>query len=253
MNRLIFAFIFILSTSLTFGQGDYVITTSGDSLTGKVNLLLPGKFHEEVMIKDGKNKQRLKSYQVTRLVTKGQEYHTVKLGNIYKFMLIDKKGYVSIYRFRTADSFEFSSQYLAKTGGKGVEVPNFTFKKLIGEFVSDCPDVEEKINDKTYKRGDLEKIVDEYNSCIAAGEVYSYNQRQKQIESADEVALIDQIVEKLKGADSNNELITLLGDIKAKLNSGNDIPKYLKSALKDQTKDMAEIKEEVKKLLEKLP
>ena len=58
---------------------------------------------------------------------------------------------------------------------------------------------------------------------------------------------------KSKVSDSNNdELMTLLNDIEAKIKNSESVPSYLINALKDQTKDIIEISQEVSELLASL-
>lgn len=40
-----------------------------------------------------------------------------------------------------------------------------SFRKGMMEYFSDCPELVQKIDDKVYKRDDLEQIVEDYNNC----------------------------------------------------------------------------------------
>lgn len=252
MKRSIAVLLFIFSISNLLAQDDYVILAKGDSLTGKASLLQPGELHDELQIKSGKKKQRFKAFQVKRAYIKGKMYHPIRLDGIYKYMLLEKKGYASIYRYRPEQSYEFTAQYLSKVDGGGADVPNFTFKKTVGDFVSDCPEVLRKVNERTYRRSNLEEMVDAYNECITSGDVYKHSVIKKNAEDSGGIALLDIIINKAEQSDANEELTTLLGDIKTKLENGDSIPKYLISALKDQSSELPEIKTEITEFIKKI-
>lgn len=252
MSKSIFIILFTLGTLTVSGQNGYIITTSGDSISGKISLLLPSKFHEEVQIKTENDKQRFKAYKVTHMMIDEEAYHTVKLENIYKFMLLQTKGYASLYKYRSEQSFEFNGLYLLKKDGTGIDVPNFNFKKLIGNFVSDCEEVAVKVNDRTYRKSNIDELLEAYNACISSGEVYKYATLQKIAANSDEITLVVEIMDRAKAIDPESELVTLLTDIKSKIEKGETVPKYLKSALKEQTADIDDVKDKVSELLKKL-
>ncbi len=52
---------------------------------------------------------------------------------------------------------------LQKKDGSLFTVEYFFFKKSMSEYLSDCPEIVTKINDKTYGRDDLMKIIADYN------------------------------------------------------------------------------------------
>ena len=251
MNRIFFALLLISFSLTAVAQNDYIITSKGDSLSGTINFPLPGPGHEEVHIKIDKKKQRLKSYQVNRVVLKGKEYHVLRLGEVYKFMLLKKPGYTSLYQYRTEGGFEFSSPYLKKNGGKGIDVPNLAFRRTVGDFVSDCPELQLKINNRSLKKSDIEEILDLYNACAEQGVVYKSN-RFKEKSDSEESLIIATILTKVKIVDPESEIINILEDIQEKIDKKEEIPGYLKSALKDQSKDLKEIKSDVNELLKKL-
>ncbi|MEL7002294.1 MAG: hypothetical protein AAFN93_06115 [Bacteroidota bacterium] len=252
MNKLIFILYFVFFALTSRAQDGYIITTSADSLTGKINLLLPGKYHDEIFIKTDTDKKRLKSYQIKRMVIGENIYHTVKILDRYRFMLLQIGGYASLYKYRADQSYQFNTPYLVKKDGYGIEVPNFNFKKAIGDFVSDCEEVNRKVNDKTYKKSNIEELVKDYNNCITSGDVYKFDQAQESKKS-DEFNILTEIINEAKAANPTSELVTLLTDIKSKMEKGESIPKYLRSALKDQTKGIPDLKDQVKELLDKLP
>ncbi len=75
-------------------------------------------------------------------------------------------GYLSLNAFNQANQSQWDGRYLTKMDGTGLEVPNLTFKKTLGSFLSDCGDIKKRREDGELGRGDLEKIVSLYNTCL---------------------------------------------------------------------------------------
>lgn len=69
--------------------------------------------------------------------------------------------------FSTGSSFSSDKFYLQKGDGPLTRMRNLFFKKDMSEFVSDCPELVQKIHNKEYRSEDLETIVSEYNKWIA--------------------------------------------------------------------------------------
>jgi len=101
-------------------------------------------------------------------------FRPLELKDEWVFMRIlfeDKiKLYLHKYFYTTYSYSGFYNQfYLKKQNGENlmVTIDNFyPFKKKVGDFFSDCPEIYKKINNNTYKSNDLLKIVLEYNEWL---------------------------------------------------------------------------------------
>lgn len=77
---------------------------------------------------------------------------------LYRFFATRSSGgYNSTYTYQTAE------YYLQKGKGPLKRPKGISFRKDMVEYLSDCPTVADKINDKDFKRRDLEVIVMFYN------------------------------------------------------------------------------------------
>jgi hypothetical protein len=248
--RLFILFISLGLSTIVSAQ-DWVITTKQDSIYGKINIELAMTAYEEIVIKTDEGKQRLKAYQFIEFSNDGTTYQTVKLDGKYRIMKLEKEGYLSLYRYRQDGAFDFGTQYLLKSGGEGLLIPNLTFKKAIMKYLNDCSKIEQGFENGDYKKSEIHKLIDDYNNCITKNsKITKIEIVDKEIIESRELNLIDAIKSKIDA--SETELHSLLIDIKTKLREGNAIPGYLKSALKEQTEGMSVIKTEVEELLKSI-
>ncbi|MEM7110001.1 MAG: hypothetical protein AAF519_17370 [Bacteroidota bacterium] len=257
IKKIIAAFLFIGCSSLALAQSDEVYLTSGDTLRGRVDILLPDEYFEEITLKSDGEKRRLKSFQMLGLKTEKVTYRIIKFGTKYRIMEEVMKGYLGLYRFRADNNYQFSSRFLYKATNEGMEVPNITFKKSVAEFVAECPAVQTGVNNKTYRNSNLKEMVDAFNACLTdtpqliESEEEAIIEKQTRI-SSKELSLLQGIIDKLKSKVIDEELTTLLNDLKAKISKGEKVPGYLKSALKEATADYKTVSNEVSELLELL-
>lgn len=245
-----------------YAQNDYVVTIHRDTIRGEVQILLPSERYEEVTIKNDEGTQRFKAFQFLEVGKDSLVYRTVKFGEIYKIMQLDKEGYLSLLSFRSNGSYAFGAKYLLKKTGDGIEVPTLLFKKLMSDFLSDCEEVEKKIEDKTYKRNDLEQVVEHYNKCIQSQtqDMYADTSEDKKVkpkkvsEPTPAGAKIEAIKKKLQTIRSGEapELMVLLNDIESKLANDEKVPGYMLSALKDQGAKLNDVSADVAELVELL-
>ncbi|MDX1627737.1 MAG: hypothetical protein R3345_03505 [Fulvivirga sp.] len=252
MKRLIFLFFTLLFINHCLIAQDYVVTLQKDTIRGTVNILLPEIYKEELMITHDDDKERFKAFEVLSVRMDSQTYHPVKYANKYRLMKLEEGGYLSLYLFRSESSYDFNTYYLRKKTTEGMEVPLISFRKKMADFISTCHILAEKIENKTYRRDDLVKIVREYNQCLEeqtremTGAVSS---KKMTPQGQQKIALIENMKNKLS-PDENSELITLLDDISMKIKNEQAVPGYLKSALKAETANIPAIQNEVQKLLE---
>jgi len=250
MKKITITLFLVFAANILFGQ-DYIVTLQYDTLYGEVELLLPSDKYEELVFNSDDNKKRLKAYQLLAASEDSAIYKPVKHAGKYRFMEEVINGYLGLYRFRLDGSYDFGALYLRKRTTDGLEVPNFSFKKMVSEFLNDCESIQAKIEDRTYRKADLEKIVKEYNYCINKVKTPE-NQEQQESNIAEEdvtkIELLQKIKNQVKGK-KNEELLTLLNDIESKIKASQNVPGYLINALKSQTSDINEVTEAVDKLV----
>ena len=250
MRFSIYIILLLILSPAAYAQ-DWLVTTSADTLKGEIEIELPMERYEELTLKNDEGKQRFKAYQVIEFEHNGQKYKTVKHAGVYRIMLVDSEGYLSQYRYRVDQGYEFASVFLMKTDGESLEISNLTFKRSLSKFLDDCQSVVDGLTNKKYKRADLDQIVSDYNACIEkkTSKVQVTENTSKSPTQVDHpgIAIIESILMKI---DNSGDLYAMLNDIKSKLSSGEKVAGYLKSALKEQAADQENIKEEVDQLLE---
>ncbi|UII30250.1 hypothetical protein LVD17_18310 [Fulvivirga ulvae] len=256
------AVVLCLISCWCYGQNDYVVTTLRDTIRGEVQILLPSERYEEITIKTDDGIRRFKAFQFIEVGKDSLVYRSVKFGEIYKVMQLDSEGYLSLLSFRSDGNYSFGARYLSKKTGEGIEVPTLLFKKIMSDFLSDCDEVEKKIEDKTYKRNDLEKLVSHYNSCIESQtrDMYSDTSSDKKITAkktpeispaGEKIAAIKKKLQTIRSSEAP-ELMVLLNDIESKLGNNEKVPGYMLAALKEQGARVNGVNAEVIELVELL-
>ncbi|MCA6074875.1 hypothetical protein [Fulvivirga sedimenti] len=227
--------LFILLGSYTLYAQDQLVTVQGDTLSGTIEILFPEELYEEIIFDDGSDKKRLKAYEFQSIIKDGQKYRTIKQGDKYRIMMLEKDGYLSLYRFRIDKNFAFAGTYLYKMDGTGIEVPTMLFKKTMTKFLDGCNAITLGLEDGTYKRKEMEELVDAYNACIASN---TSNQMAGSPAGITTTVAVDtevmaQANDILKGAKEmgDDELTTMINDVVKRLGTGEEIPPYLKKAI----------------------
>ncbi len=249
MKHLLFV-ICVLFSGLIYGQ-DTLITTQGDTLSGKIGIELPSETFEEITLKNDEGKTRLKAYQFVSFVKDGVPYRTIKLAGVYRIMQVEIDGYLSLYYYRADGSYQFATLYTQKIDGEGLLISNFNFRKPMAKFLSDCETVANDLEEGKYKKSDLPEIINVYNKCISDNTFISKNGLQE-VENVDDpaITLIAKMKENL--GDGNAELTTLLNDILNKVGKKQSVPGYLQNALIEQTKGNEALEADAAKLIELL-
>ncbi len=252
-----FGFIlFILALSqLSQAQSDMVFLTTGDTLKGEIDILLPSDYVEEISFKNDEGKRKWKSFQLHGFRKDDETYKTIKYGEKYRFMKQVIDGYLGLYLFRAGNSYDFGTRYLYKITNEGMEVPNITFKKAVTRFVEECPSVEQGVISKKYKGSNVEELVNAFNDCLTdtpKAAAQKAETKEEVIKDSKELDAIRSLSKKLESENINEELATLIQDITDKLAKGEKVPGYLKSALAENTEEYKSVKKDVKKLLDLL-
>ena len=244
--------IFLLSLGLlafvqfSFAQEGSLVTLSGDSLVGNIKIPIGSGGIDYVHIKLGKEKKRFPITAIRRAYLDGNIYEPVKYERRYRAMQLIVEGYMKLYAYRLDDKFAYDQKLLMKRDGSAIPVPNLQFKKRMLAFVSECPKVQQKIEGKEFKKTDLEDIVRSYNNCITSQteEIYVFSETAA-------ARSVESFMTKVRASKLRNEddILSILNDLKRKVVNGDVIPNYLSQALLDNLSDNESLKEEARTLL----
>ena len=240
-----------------YAQTDRLITVSGDTLGGKIDILLPTDYFEEINFKNDSGKRRYKAFQFVGFYKDDVFYKSIKHSGKYRVMKEIEGGYLGLYLYRSDNSFEFGSRFLYKISNEGIEVPNINFKKAVSQFVNDCPAVQTKVLNREYRGSNLAEMVVDFNNCLTNTPIPQKRRDEGPYEpvvivESEELQLVNTLTQKLSEEDISGELNTLLQDITSKIEKGEKVPGYLQSALKAETEAYKNVKKDVDKLLEAL-
>lgn len=241
---------------MAHGQQDFVVTTQGDTLKGKIQIQLASEGHEEISINTEEGNRTLKAFQFLTLTHDDEAYKPVRYGQVYKIMKVETEGYLSLLHYRPEGQFAFGSPYLLKNTGEGIDLPTLTFKKVMSGFLSDCPEVVQKIEEKIYKKSDLTRIVTEYNQCITGQteELFASDEDKSGTEDTSHPAfeIIQSLMEKANETSdpSAAEVEVLLGDLRKKLSSESKVPAYMIRALQVYARELPAMQQDINQLID---
>jgi len=232
---------FALSISCHSVQAqDYVITTKGDSITGHLKPLLYGLEKKVQVTGEDKKKAVYSMFQVRRYRLDDRIYEPVKGPDGYTFMRLEKAGYLSLYNYQLANQVTFEGSYLMRRDGKGMDVPNISFKKSMKNFLKDCPTVADRIDNGELNRKDLNDIIDAYNLCVEQHTVDHEAIVVKQATQSKSISAWDALENKVKEAadfDGKPNALEMIQEIKGKISRSEKIPNFLLDGLKSSLKD----------------
>jgi hypothetical protein len=224
----------------TLRAQDAVITTAADTLFGEVKLLgylKPPKVQiAEKTLKTEKGKKRVLAIsEVKRFIMAQETYDPVQGPDGIVFMKLEEEGYLSLYAYQPEGQLLYDAHLLVKKDGSRMPVPSMNFRNAMRSFLSECPDVVMKIEDKTYSRDDLPVIISEYNKCMRQhGE-----DRRRAIAYrefyARKVAPWDTLqsrVERLQ-FEEGKDVLEMINDVKGKLKRSEPVPKFLVNSLRE--------------------
>lgn len=231
----------IMTGALRLNAQDYLITNRGDSIAGSIKPLLYGP-EKRVQINADKGKEVFSIIQVRRYRYKDDIYEPVRSPDGYTFMKLVKSGYVSLYNYQLPNQVSFDGIYLNRRDGKGMDVPNISFKKSMKNFLQDCPDVVARIDAGEFTRKNLTEMLDLYNACI---ERHSSGGAPApapavQNEQPESLTAWDALETKVKTAadfDGKPNALEMIQEIKGKVSRAEKIPNFLIEGLKGVLKD----------------
>lgn len=217
-----------------FGQ-DYIVTTKGDTLRGEVKILFQDKI-DRAEVKQGKKKTNLQCLQIRALHYKNDIYNPIAYNNTIRFMKLLKPGYLRLYAYRLEDQYTtFGGRYLLKMDGTGTDVPSITFRKIMMQFLADDPALVAKIEDGTYGRSDISKIIDEYNANLKVSTQNQMAVAAAAVVTQSKIELLDNLRNSVKNQPefpSQKDALDLMDDMKSKLSNNQSIPRYMIESLK---------------------
>lgn len=215
---------------------DFIVTSKGDTVMGQVKPLLYGTDKKVQLTADGKKKTVYPMFQVRAYQYKDEIYQPVKGPDGYTFMKLVKSGYLSLYSYQLPNQVTFDGAYLLRKDGKGMDVPNLSFKKFMKNFLADCPSLVEKIDEGEFSKKDLIKIIDDYNVCIK-GKTVDHNKIVAETAAHEKsIGAWDVLEEKVKSQsdfEGKENALEMIQEIKDKIAKSEKIPNFLLDGLKN--------------------
>lgn len=170
----------------SFGQYDYVsgyiINNQNDTLRGMIRDRneFPVKRYSKIRFIDQKGKKRKLGPRYIRGYVRGSaHYETHWYDGKERFLKVLIKGWVSYYQYEYAISSEDGSSIetdkLLQRFGENIflKVEFFGFRRKMRTYLSDCPEIIEKLNAREYRYKDLNQLVLDYNKIILAKKAMS--------------------------------------------------------------------------------
>lgn len=208
---------------------------------GEIKALSYGP-EKKVQVKDADKKKTVYSmFQVAYYSVNKEAFYLVKGPNGFSFMKLLKPGYLSLYSFIPESKMTYDGLYLLKKDGKGIEVPNLSFKKILINFLKDCPEVSTKIDNEELSKRDLDKIIDEYNACITS-RTNLLTTPQNSIKTKDKVRPWNILALKINAIENFNEkenVLEMISEVKKKISNNEKVPNFLVSGIKQSVTDPA--------------
>jgi hypothetical protein len=253
MNIMKLAVLLLVVMSVGARAQDFVVTNKGDTIRGEVRLLSYDLLDRVRIIHD-KKKTQLTAKQVRMVYTREGRatYHPRPYENAIRFMKLLKPGYLSLYAFRADNQNTLEGRYLVKMDGTYTDIPNLNFKKIMITFLGDCEVVKSGLEAGQYGRGDIDRIIDDYNACID-----SNTEEQKRSEAiflikSQKIAHINNFkkeVQSLPDFPAKKDALDLLTDMSNKVNDGQVIPNYQVETLRGFLIGHETAKEDLEKLI----
>ncbi len=246
-----FLFTLIFLPFLALAQTDFVVKLSGDTLKGTVKIIGHEQI-ERVQIISGGAKTTFTGLQVRSVGMDNNVYKALKYENTVRFMRVIKSGYLSLYAFNLDNQNTWNDQFLAKLDGTGMEVPNLSFKKILGKYLSDCPDVRNRIYQGDITKRDIERIVDLYNACMQTKtEATSIKPVDPAMVDSEKVLAVKNLIVKVEAENfiTKKDALDLLNDIQAKVKKNEAVPNYLTEGLKSYLAEAPSLSKDLESLI----
>ncbi len=243
MTRLLPLVVTIFVAFHARAQLSYVVTVTGDTLTGDVKLISGGSM-DRVQLIDKSKKTTYTAFQAKAAKVNNETFHAVQLGPSYKFMLLIKEGHMNIYGYRIETQTSYDGRLLRKASGESFDVPTIAFRGSVLNFISDCESAAQKVKDEKLGRENLTEIAEAYNACMDQKNRQHYLNEQKKIVAQSKKGKVENFLKQVSGSnlDNQSEVEGLLQDMITKIEAGQSIPSYQKNALYDFLKNKPEFR-----------
>ncbi len=181
------AFFYSLSTFFLmvpfslFGQGTtskiepepgFAVSVKGDTLFGNINYLKKTGYRQSMQVKlpDQSTKSiNARNYVLVKVGNEIFESFLVPGGEEKQFFWQKEGGKIFFYEYQyelyQLNTMVTKTEYYVRRKGSDelLKTGSGNFKKKLGEWMSDAPDLVKKLDDKETKFDDLEAIINEYN------------------------------------------------------------------------------------------
>jgi hypothetical protein len=251
MVQVLLILICLIGYKISSAQSDYVVTTKGDTISGKVKYLNYGFEKKVQVINDTKSVYPI--LQTTGFKMNNELYHAVRHDQGYTYMKVVKTGYLSLYAFQQPNQVSWDGRLLLKKDGTSMEVPNIGFKKNMKKFLEDCPTVTARLDSGELGKAELMLMIDAYNECI---EFNTQNQKQPEPpsikENTDKLVNWNQLeadVKNLGDFEGSKDAVEMIQEIKSKISKGEKIPNFLTEGLKETLRSQSSIQNALEKAL----
>lgn len=231
--------ILTLLSNAALAQTDYAVRINGDTLKGSLQILDFEQI-DRVQIKTDKGKISLTALQVRCVKKKNELYRAVRYENTVRLMKVLIDGYLSLYAFHLSkQSSQWDGRYLTKLDGTGMEIPNLSFRKSLGNYLSDCGDIKEKLEKGELGKRDVEKIIGLYNTCmqnktVAAIPKSTPATAPTPVVENEKALAVKNLVTKVEAENftTKKDALDILKDIQSKVSKNESVPNYLLEGLK---------------------
>lgn len=224
----------IMMTCIVSAQESQIITSKLDTLYGNVTILFGDQYTSDaIYVKLDKRKKVMASEIKSIFFESRDVLHVIKMDGRYQLVKLIHDGlYLKLYTYNApayGSKGGFEYEVISKFYGGVTKITNIEFKDKIVGFLSDCPNVTDKVENGTYRRKDIRTIIDEYNECIDDKSNVSQMERTAEIRATKMDDLIDKVSStKIEGKE---ELKDMLIDVKSKMATQKEIPGYLEDAI----------------------
>ncbi len=236
-------------------KGDYVLTTTLDTLYGEVKPLDYGPIPKVQLQTTDKKKEAYSIFEIKEFSFKGEQYFPMKHYDRYTFMKLIVPGYLSLYAYQPENQNDFNGLFLYKMDGTSIEVPNLGFKKNMSKFLDDCGAVGERISSGEFNRNKLEEIIVAYNACITEN---TLEHREKiviennNVRKANPWNTLNDKVNDHQEFDGKETALEMITEILAKVSRGEKVPTFVIDGLKNILSSQENLKEPLETALKTL-
>ncbi|GEM_PF-3425093 len=260
----------ILISGLTLAQ-DTLVKTNGESLEGKVTIAVNSMDREYAIVKVGRKRKKLSLLEVREIrKANGDLIKPVTYDGKYKFAKQLISGYLTYYKVTRDNSPEkFNQDLLIKMDGSYITLAGkIGFRSQARDFLGDCVVLADDIKNKKYARTDVDKLVADYNTCVAESGLMSRDaieEKAKQDVKAEkerkELELPKSLEQKLSDfatlleysdkISNKPDVTAMFNDVSGKLRRKEGVPNYLKLALQEALKTDPQLLRLMNEILDK--